>query len=310
MQIGTLRQGMALAGLLVLGACGPSGGSGNDATAVAAAASSPAAAAKITAYTDAYNALIETYGLPATVETYKEANIARRSPADTITISQGWVQNAQDKLKTARALPGSLGALDTAAAKLDDALTKVLARLGPLYGYYNTKGYRQDGLERGKREDPQMIAEFDAAVTAMDDFNTALVQQRRAGVESELAALKQRGDTLGYTNKLAMQQAEDLIGLFRKPADLRDPVVLGKADALAASIEKLLSEQQKSIAAATAKATEPLEKSRAGMYSIVTDMLGSMVGQYRQLKQSHSPSDMQATVDAYNRAVSTANNIP
>lgn len=107
-----------------------------------------------------------------------------------------------------------------------------------------------------------------------------------------------------------MQQAGDFIGLFKKPADLRDPAVLSKADVLAASIEKLLSEQQKSIAAATAKAAEPLEKYRAGVYSIVTDMLGSMVGQYRQLKQSHSPSDMQATVDASNRAVSTANNIP
>ncbi|MFA6112925.1 MAG: DUF3829 domain-containing protein [Sphingomonas sp.] len=309
MQAGMVRRGLALAGLLVLGACGPTGGAGNEATAVAAD-SSPAAAAKISAYTDAYNALLDTYGLPVTVQTYKEANIARRSPADDISISQGWIENAEGKLKAARALPGSLGALDAAAAKLDDALTKVLARLEPLYAYYNAKSYRQDGLERGRREDAQMIAEFDAAITALNDFNTALLHQRHARVESELAALKQRGDTLGYTNKLAMQQAEDLVGLFKKPADLNDPAVLGKADTLAASIEALLSEQQKSIASARTKAVEPVEKSRIGMYGVVADLLGSMVGQYRQLKQSHSASDMQSTVDAYNRAVSAANGIP
>lgn len=304
-----LRQGVALAGLLMLGACGGSGAGNGGNGSAEAVASSPAAAAKLSAYSEAYNALIDTFGLPRTATEYKDERVASRSPADNISISQGWVETAHGKLKAARALPGALGPLDAAAETLDAALQKVLARLGPLYSYYNTKAYRQDALQRGKAEDAAMIAEFDAALKAMDDFNAALVKQRRAGTDAELASLKASGDVVGYNNKQAMQQAEDLVGLFNKPEDLKDPAVFAKADALAASLEKLLADQQKAIAEGKGKATEPLEKSRLGTYGLVGDMLGSMIGQYRQLKQSHSADDAQSMVDSYNRAVGMANNI-
>lgn len=303
-----LRHSIALAGLL-LGACGGSGSGSAGNGSVTAVATSPATAAKVSAYTEAYNALIERYGLPATAKEYKEARVASRSPGETITISNGWLESEAGKLKAARALPGSLGPLDAAAEALDKALQKVLARLGPLYAYYNTKAYRADGLKRGKAEDAQMIAEFDAALKALDEFNTLLVKQRRAGADAELAALKQSGDTVGYNTKLAMQQAEDLIGLFDGPEDLKDPAVFAKGDALAGSLEKLLTEQQKAIADAKARAKEPLETSRLGVSALVVDMLGSMIGQYRQVKQTHATNDAQMMVDSYNRAVGLANNI-
>ena len=301
-----LRHGVALAGLLMLGACGGAGSEGGNGS--AAVATSPDAAAKLSAYTEAYNALIDTFGLPRTATEYKEERVASRSPADDISISQGWIETAHGKLKAARALPGAIGPLDATAGALDAALEKLMARLGPLYSYYNTKAYRQDALKRGKAEDAQMIAEFDAALKAMDDFNAALVQQRRAGTDAELAQLKASGDTVGYNNKQAMRQAEDLVALFDKPEDLKDPAVFTKADALAGSLEKLLAEQQKALAEAKAKATEPVEKSRLGVYGLVGDMLGTMIGQYRQLKQSHSGNDAQSMVDSYNRAVGMANN--
>ncbi|MDT8758109.1 YiiG family protein [Sphingomonas psychrotolerans] len=306
----TLRQSVALGGLLLLGACGGSGLGGGGNASVEAVATSPATAAKVSAYTEAYNALIESRGLPATAKEYKEARVASRSPGETIMITDGWLEAAAGKLKAARALPGSLGPLDAAAETLDNALKKVLARLGPLYAYYNTKAYRADGLKRGKAEDAQMIAEFDAALKALDEFNTLLVKQRRAGADAERATLKQSGDTVGYNTKLAMQQAEDLVGLFDAPEDLKDPAVFAKGDTLAASLEELLAEQQKAIADAKAKAKEPLETSRLGVSALVVDMLGTMIGQYRQVKQTHSANDAQMMVDSYNRAVGMANNMP
>ena len=305
-----LRQGITLAGLFVLGACGGSGSGGGGNGSAEAVASSPATAAKLSAYTDAYNALIDTYGLPETAKDYREARVASRSPDETITIQEGRIERAEDKLKAARAMPGSLRPVDATAEALDNALQKVMARLKPLYAYYNTKAYRADGLKRGKAEDARMTAEFDAALKAMDDFNAALVKQRRAGADAELATLKQGGDTVAYNTRLAMQQAEDLVGLFDKPEDLRDPAVFARGDALAGSLEKLLADQQKAIADAKAKAKEPVETSRLGISALVVDMLGSMIGQYREVKQSHSANDAQMMVDSYNRAVGLANNMP
>jgi len=303
-----VRQGVVLAGLFALAACGGAGSGGGNGADVAAA-TSPDAAAKVSAYTEAYNALIDTFGLPRTADEYKAEKIAGRSPSDDISISQGWIEAAEGKLKAARALPGTLGTLDAKAEALDNALLKVLARLGPLYGYYNTKAYRQDALKRGKAEDAAMTAEFDAALKAMEDFNDTLVKQRRAGVDAELAKYKAAGDMVGYNNKQAMQQAEDLVMLFNKPEDLKDPEVFAKADVLAGSLEKLLTDQQKAIAEAKPKAAEPLRKSQLGVYSLVSDMLGTMIGQYRQLKQSHSGNDMKMMVDSYNNAVGMANDI-
>lgn len=302
-----VRQGVVLAGLFTLAACGGAGSGGGNGS--AAVATSPDATAKISAYTEAYNALIDTFGLPRTAEDYRKENIASRSPSDDISISQGWIETAQGKLKTARALPGALGALDVKAEALETALTNLLARLGPLYSYYNTKAYRADALKRGKEEDAAMTAEFDAALKAMEDFNTALVQRRRAGADAELAKLKSAGNTVGYNNKLAMQQAEELVSLFSKPEDLKDAAIFAKGDVIAGSLEKLLAEQQKAIAEAKSKATEPVQKSQLGVYGLVGDMLGTMIGQYRQLKQSHSGNDMNSMVDSYNRAVGMANDI-
>ena len=300
-----VRQGVVLAGLFALAACGGAGSGGNGAAGTVA--TTPDVTAKVSAYTEAYNALIDTFGLPATADEYKEAKVTSQSPSDNIIISQGWVETAEGKLKAARALPASLGELDSKAEALDNALLKVLARLGPLYQYYNTKAYRQDALKRGKAEDAQMVAEFDAALKAMEDFNTVLVKQRRAGVDAELAKLKAAGDMAAYNNKQAMQQAEDLMLLFNKPEDLKDPAVFAKADQIVASLEKLLTEQQKTLVEAKAKAKEPLETSRLSTYGLVDDMLGTMIGQYRQLKQSHSGSDMKSMVSSYNSAVSLAN---
>lgn len=305
MRVLSLGQGVALAGLVLLTGCGGgAGGGGNDAVAVAA---SPDAAAKVSAYTEAYNALIDTFGLPRTADEYKEERIATRSPSDNISISTGWIETAQGKLKAARALPGSVGVLDTKAEALDTALTKLMARLGPLHDYYNTKAYREDALKRGKAEDAQMTAEFDAALKAMEDFDATLVQQRRTGAEAELAKLKADGNMVDYYNKAMLVQAEDLVQLFGKPEDLKDPAVFAKGDTILASLEKSLAEQKKAVTEGKAKATEPLEKSRLGVSEIVADMLGSMIGHYRQLKQSHSASDAQSMVDSYNRAVGSAN---
>lgn len=304
-----LSRSIALASLLALAACGTGAGGNKTDADVVAAVGDEKTEAKLGAYTEAYNGLVGTFGLAETTESYLKADIPHAAVSDSITISNGWVETNTNKLKEAQALPGDLGALDTAAGKLEDALNKVNARLGPLYAYYNSKAYRQDSLAKGKAEDAAMRAEFDAASKALDGFNTELQRLRDASLERELATLKDSGDMAGYNTKLALQRTRQLIDLFDKPEDVKNEALLAKADGIAASLDTLLADQRKAVADAKAKATEPMDKARISSYSTVENMLGSALGSYRQMRQTKNPDDMQNTISSYNHAVESANRI-
>lgn len=310
----TTRSIAALAGMaLLLAGCGKGVTTGNAATAATGEAT-PAGAgadaqvgAKVSAYTEAHNKLIDTFGLTETARRYMDERIAAKSPSDSISISDGWIEQALAKFKEARAMPGDTPALDRAGDALIAALDKVMARLVPLNTYYDGKAYKDDGLARGRREDPLMVAEFRAALAEADRFDQALSGARRARLDVELARLKEAGNVLGYNSKLELKQAEDLLALFPDPAAVRDAARYARADALVASLEKLLAEQRAAYAAAKARAA-PTDQPDYG-HSSVVDSLTSMIGDYREMRQSKDPSDFEDLVKEYNRAVESANRI-
>lgn len=281
---------------------------GNSADAVAADGRDNAANAKLDTYTEGYNKLIDTFGLPETSETYSEARIAAKSPTDSISISTGWIGQALTKFKEARALPGGAADLDAVGDRLIAALDKVLARLTPLDTYYSSKAYREDALARGKREDPLMLAEFKAASDAAAAFDAILSRERRARTEIELAELKKSGDTLRYTTKLALYQAEPLVDLFNAPEDVRNPAILAKADAMVVALDKTLAEQRTAFAAAKAAGKTPSDTPDIG-YQFVENRLTSMIGDYRDLKQSGDVSDVNDMLRNYNHAIESMNNV-
>ena len=264
-------------------------------------------AAKLSAYTESYNKLIGTFGLTETAKSYDEEKIAGKAPSASVSITDGWVDQGAAALKKARAMPGGAPALNGAADRLGGALDKVLARLAPLKIYYDAKSYKEDALARGKKEDPQMRAEFAEALNALQAFDAALKGERDKQRERDLPALKAKGDMLGYDTKLALQQGEQLVDLFGSEADLKTPAVLAKGDALVKSIEATLADQRQQFASAKAKAT--LGNAPDGGYSSIADYLTSMIGDYRDIKQSHEVSDLNSMVKEYNNAVESANRI-
>jgi hypothetical protein len=297
------------AALLALGACDKVKSIGGNTTSTATTAGrGDAANSKLDTYTEGYNKLIDTFGLPETMESYVEQKISSKSPTDSISISSGWIGQALTSLKQARALSGGPADLDAAADTLIASLEKVLARLTPLETYYSSKAYREDALARGKREDPLMLAEFKAASEAGEAFNTILSRERRARTEIELTELKKSGNMLAYNTKLALQQAEPLVDLFNKPEDLRDPAVLAKADAIIAALEKTLADQRSVYATAKGAAKTPGDAPDYG-YEAVNRELTQMIGDYRDLKQSGEVSDVNDMVRNYNSAIESLNNI-
>ncbi len=291
--------------LLALGGCGQLGLPGNSVAGAVGAVTGDAAGAKLDTYTEGYNKLVGTFGLPETAQKYEEERIASKSASDNITISDGWIEQSLAKLKEARAMSGGPADLDKAADALIASLDAVQKRLVPLETYYTSKAYKEDNLARGKSEDPQMNAEFKAALGAADAFNAVLKRERDARGAVELQKLKAEGNTLAYATKAALQKGEQLVGLFNTAEDVKNPAVFAKGDAIVADLDKLLAEQRGALAAAKASGKGQPDVN----YGLVEGDLTRLIGTYRELKQSHDPDDANQMVKAYNRAVDNANDI-
>ena len=264
-------------------------------------------ATKLSAYTDGYNKLLDTFGLIETKKSYFEDEIARKSASDSIFVSKGWIYQALDQLQKARALSGGKPDVDAAADTLIAALDAANKRLTGLEVYYTSKAYREDGLKRGRAEDPLMRAEFDRATDATERFGALLERERKIAVVAEMAAMKARGDTLGYNTKLALGQASSAIDRFVDTTSLGDAASFAAADADIIALERTLADQRTALdrAKASARPDEPVDLN----YGLVVDRLTTVVGDYRDLKQSRDPQDYQDMVEHYNDAIGDANDI-
>jgi hypothetical protein len=295
----------------MLGGCGSSADEpANGSTTAAgkpAGDADTAARAKMSAYTAGYNKLLDTFGLPHTIEAYEKQDIPSQTPSDSISVSKGWLEQASTLLKTARAMPGGPADVDAAADRLIAALDATSKRLDGLDVYYSSKAYREDGLKRGKQEHPLMLADFKAASEAMDAFNALLDRERKSVAAVDLAAMKSAGNMLGYHTKMGLQQAEEILSLFKSAADINNPALFAQADTKVAALEKTLTDLRAEVTKAKAQATP--EKRVDPNYALVADRLTSAVGDYRDLKQSHDADDYNDLIGHYNDAVEDANDV-
>ncbi len=263
------------------------------------------ATAKMDAYTDAYNKLIGTFGLFETHQSYLKEDIAKKKPSDSISITDGWVELALAQFQKTRALPGTApGELDASAERLIGALDKLVVQLKALDVYYESKAYREDNLAKGKAQDAELRANFDASIAATNQFSSALNQEEKKASAAVLARLKALGDMLGYTSKLALGQAGSIIELFDDEKDIKNVEKYKQADALIAELDKTLAEQRQHFAAAKAKNLNPDSD-----YESLASNLVSLIGDYRDFKQSKDPRYLNSAVKNYNDAVKSSNDI-
>jgi hypothetical protein len=260
---------------------------------------------KFNAYIRSYNELIGDQGLTHEYQVYRDANISKKSPGNTIDIGTGLIAEQRDRLKSAYAMPGSNAPeLDMAASRLIDSLDPLVTRLTGLKAYYQTKAYMDDRLTRGKHEDAQMLAEFKSASLALAEFNEQLEHESDRREEAELAKIKAGGDIVAYDTKLALHQAKGFIDLFHGPDDTTNASVLGQADAKISDLEKTLAAQREAVA--KAKQTGRPDSS-LGYFSNAGNALAEMIGEYRTMKELHRADKFHFVILEYNTAISMAN---
>lgn len=300
--------------LLALAACN-GGISGNNSTAAvggdaeAVTEEGSKESAKLAAYTEAYNKLIGTFGLTETAKRYEDAKVSGKSGSDNIHITDGWISQGRETLSKAIDSSGDLGKADVAAKALRDALDPLLKRLDGLKIYYDSKAYKDDALARGKAEDAQMRAEFTRALDALRAFDEQITILQRVRDDKLTAEFKAKGDLLSFNSKTALRQAEDLINLFNKPEDLKDPAVIAKGNAQVTALEKTLADLRAETEKAKASGGDA-DLTRSLLYhGQVSDYLTSMVGKYRELREEGDPDDRNSMVEDYNRAIDASNNL-
>lgn len=225
--------------------------------------------------------------------------------AYSISITDGWTEGALDPFKKGRVLPAAgQAALDSSADTLIGALDKLVNQWRELKIYYSSKTYKNDSLARGKAEDAPLRASFDASIAAINAFNAALGTGQKKRAAETLARLKASGDMLAHHTKLALGQGEDLLNLFSEDANIKSVANTTRGDSLVVEMEKTLTARRELYAAAKAKESKP----DYGHESTDSSLM-SLVGAYRDLKQSRKSDDLNTMVKKYNRAVESANRI-
>lgn len=297
---------VAVAALSLLTACGRGRDDGNTAAAPEAHATQAAGTGeKFNGYVKGYNTLVSTFGLRPQYETYLGQRIQQKGVNDSFIINVGWLDNALDELKEARAVPCDCRDLDAAGDRIVPVLERLVGRLKGLETYYASRAYLEDGLARGKREDPLVIADFKAGLAAMPALAAAIDAVQARNDEAELANRKRDGDMVGYEGGLALQRSKALVGLFHTPAHARDPARLQRADALIREIEIAIAAMRDALAK-TKGASDRDHGLRNSMYDTVADRLTGMVGHYRGLRRGNM-AEYQMMVASYNDAVEHAN---
>ena len=262
--------------------------------------------AKLNDYIKGYNTLIGSFGLQEQYNAYLGQQVSRKTVKDSVTLSEGWMDGALDDLKAARAAPdGGLADLDSAGDKLIANLERLVGRLKSLKSYYQSRANVEDGFVRGKREDPLVIEDFKQSAATLAALSGALEAAIEKRDEAGLAALRNSGDLIGYHGGLALQKSKALIELLSSAKDLRNPELIKRGDALAAEIAKAVEETRKSLGAKPAGISA--HDLRDSMYDDVVNSLEVLVGEYRDMKRSGSPSYYSAMVANYNEAVDHAN---
>ena len=135
--------------------------------------------------------------------------------------------------------------------------------------------------------------------TALDRIETLLFRYRKIESEKRMAAFRKAADPLGFYTERSLADAQELLALFiRSDRAVNDSATYEQGDVILSGLEESLARQRKAYEHARAADTERIEK-----YPAVHRILTSMIGSYRNLRQSRTLSDLSALNKKYHEAI-------
>ncbi len=263
--------------------------------------------AKSNAYVEAYNLLIDSSGVEELYKTYLDGNYTKIKTSGHVQPYRSLIKFSLtiDKLKAARQMPGEgIEAIDKSVDELLVAMNKLSGQLKPISAYLDSKAYLDDNFAKIKAEDATLLNSFKATILAKENFSIALEAEQNKGRLASLELLKQKGNMLAYSAKMALVQAENVASLFPNAESLSKTENYQKADAIALDLEKTL--QQLGDQYEAAKVKNPAVNYE---YESIRGNLTRFVGYYRSLKRSKDASDFNNMIGDLNRAIESSNKL-
>lgn len=290
---------MALVCAMTMGlaACGQGDAKGgaDGSQSVSAAAGSELTQQKQSLYTEGFNKLIDdSWGVPNNFENYQKLDIPNASATSSISFPENitTLETAIEKLKEGKAFAGGTQSRRTDAAvdKLLPQLEALLAQWKTLDPYYESRAYREDGLAKGKAAHAALMTAYQGAIAGISELDAALSEYQRASNAAKIEALTKSGHTAEASLIDAMQKADHFT----------TAVIEDKAD----EADRLLPE----FVAAAAKLREaeaalPADNENKSEFGSIAGYVDSMIGSWRDYKQSKSDYERESIVDDYNRAI-------
>lgn len=258
---------------------------------------------KLNAYSEGYNRMMRgTWGLSGTYERLEKFS-ARAKTSDNLSLpTMSNLSGAIDSFKKGLAISGGMDDLDAELKPVVEAGEKLLAQQKELEPYFKSKAYKEDDLAKGKAAFPEMLANYEVMIKAMDKVDDLLTTYQRAASEKRLAGFKDKGDMLRYYTEESMLYAQDLLSVFEDPEQaVKSAESYTRADEILSKLEASLEAHRKVIEEEKGKGTS------VGSYESVNSNLTSLLGSYRDLRQKKSGNAYNSMTKRYNDAVDSYN---
>lgn len=300
----TAVSAMALVCAMTMGlaACGQGDAKGGvESQSVKAAAGSELTQQKLGLYTEGFNKLIDdSWGVPANFDNYQKLDLPNADPTSSISFPENitTLETAIEKLKEGNGVAGGNQSerAEAAVNKLLPQLEALLAQWKTLDPYYESRAYREDGLAKGKAAHTALMRAYQGAIAGIGELDAALSEYQRASNAAKIEALTKSGHPAEASLIDAMQKADHFT----------TAVIEDKTD----EADRLLPE----FVAAAAKLREaeaalPADNENKSEFGSIAGYVDSMIGSWRDYKQSKSDYERESIVDDYNRAIERMNDV-
>jgi len=259
---------------------------------------------KLAAYASLYNILIhEKEGLP---EGYQklEKKVLKGNASENIDFPAiDDLAKVLESLRANRAGTADLADTDKAADELIAAGDRLLAHEKELLPYFRDKIYKADKMARIKAMSAELEKDYESALNALSKFGVEILKSKRAAIEKRMETLKASGDMVHYHTEEIMMLSEELLALFddpRVPFDRND--AFSRGNSITIKLNNAIQAQRKAVDDIKIK-----DGNISPYYDAIRNNVGSMISDYREVRDKRSQSAFGNMLKKYDRAIQDYN---